>query len=246
MSQAIDRAEVLRELAPSGKLRAAINLGNPILAQKGPAGGDPVGVSVDLARELARRLEQPLELVIFHAAGKVFEALKSESWDVAFLARDPLRAREIEFTAPYVLIEGGYVVRSDSDITAIDQVDRPGVRIAVAMQSAYDLHLSRTLRHADIVRFDSGTSAFDAFARDAMDALAGIKTPLAQLAAADAGLRLLPGRFMVIEQAMAVPKGRAIAHRYVSAFLREMKAAGFVAASLERSGQNAAAAARRR
>src|SRR5207249_4217608 len=136
----------------TGKVRAAINFGNAVLAQKDPATGEPRGVSVDLARELGRRLGVPVELVTFDAAGKVFEAIKAGAWDVAFLAIDPARAAEIAFTAPYVLIEGTYLVRRDSPLRAIDDVDRDGVRIAVGKGAAYDLYLTRTLKHAQLVR----------------------------------------------------------------------------------------------
>ena len=137
--------EVVAELAPTGRLRAAINYGNPVLAQRGP-GGEPRGVSVDLARELARRAGVELEVVPFDAAGKVFEAAKSGSWDIAFLAVDPVRAADIAFTSPYVLIEGSYMVRQDSPLRAPGEVDREGVRVAVGRGSAYDLYLTRTLK----------------------------------------------------------------------------------------------------
>ena len=153
---------VRSELAPSGKLRAAINFGNPVLAQKDPATGEPSGVSVDLARELGRRLGVPVELVTFDAAGKVFDALKTGAWDVAFLAIDPARASEIAFTAPYVVIEGTYLVPADSPLRTIGDVDREGVRVAVGNKSAYDLYLTRTLKaranrsRTDFARSDRG------------------------------------------------------------------------------------------
>ena len=140
------------ELAPTGKLRAAINFGNPVLAQKDPATGEPRGVSVDLARELGRRLGVPVVLVTFDAAGKVFDALKTGSWDIAFMAIDPARAAEIVFTAPYVVIEGTYLVPADSALRTIEDVDRDGVRVAVGNKSAYDLYLTRTLKRAQLVR----------------------------------------------------------------------------------------------
>src|SRR5438876_2859042 len=153
-------AEVVRDLAPTGKLRAAINLGNMVLAQKDPASGEPRGITVDLARELGRRLGLPVELVPFDAAGKVFEALKAGAWDIAFLAIEPVRAAEIAFTAPYVIIEGVYMVPVSSPLRAVDQVDRDGVRIAVNKGSAYDLFLTRTLEHAQLVRGENGVDLF--------------------------------------------------------------------------------------
>src|SRR5262252_8733071 len=131
--------DVLKDLAPTGKLRAAINLGNMVLAQKDPATGQPKGITVDLARELGRRLGLPVELVPFDAAGKVFDALKTGVWDIAFLAIEPVRAAEIAFTAPYVIIEGVYMVPTNSSLRTVQEVDRDGVRIAVNKGSAYDL-----------------------------------------------------------------------------------------------------------
>src|SRR6266568_5375287 len=149
------------ELAPSGKLRAAINFGNPVLAQKDPATGEPRGVSVDLARELGRRLALPVDLIAYDAAGKVVDAVKTGAWDVAFLAIDPERAAEIDFTAPYVVIEGTYAVPADSPLRTIDDVDRDGVRIAVGAKSAYDLYLTRALRHARLVRAPTSPAAIE-------------------------------------------------------------------------------------
>lgn len=228
----------VQTLAPSGVLRAAINFGNPVLAQRDPATGQARGVSVAIARELARRLGTPLELVTFDAAGKVFEALQRNAWDVAFLAIDPKRATEIEFTAPYVIIEGGYAVRNDSPLHAIADVDAPGVRIAVAANSAYDLYLSRTIVHAQIQRASSGEESAAMFDRDRLDVLAGVKSPLAKLAQSRGDLRVMDGRFMAIEQALGVPQARAAGAAYLRAMLEELKAAGFVADELARSGQH--------
>ena len=156
--------EVLKEFAPTGKLRAAINQGNTVLAQKGP-NGEALGITVDLARELAKRLGLELELITFDAAGKVFEALKRGVWDIAFLAVEPVRAAEIDFTAPYVLIEGTYMVPKDSALKKIEDVDKAGVRIAVATGSAYDLYLTRTIKNATLVRAPTGPDALNMFVR---------------------------------------------------------------------------------
>ena len=234
-------ADVARDLAPTGKLRAAINFGNPVLAQRDPASGEARGVSVDLARELARRANVPLEVVPYDAAGKVTGDATSGRWDLAFVARDPERARDIEFTDPYVIIEGGYLVPASSPIQTIDEVDRPGVRIAVSRGSAYDLFLSRgVIKNATFVRGPSPQASIDQFVGERLDALAGVKAALAAYAQTHPGYRVLPGRFMVIEQAMALPRGRPLAARYLSEFLDEMKASGFVAASLKKSGQREA------
>jgi polar amino acid transport system substrate-binding protein len=231
-------AEVRTALAPAGTLRAAINFGNAVLAQKDPATGEARGVSVDIARELASRLGAPLALVTFDAAGKVFEALGSGAWDVAFLAIDPKRAAEIDFTAPYVIIEGSYMVRADSPLRAIEDVDRPGVRIAVGNGSAYELYLSRTIRHAQLVRAATGAESIEQFFRDGLEVAAGVKSPLVRYAQAHAGLRVMDGRFMAIEQAMGAPKGRGAGAAYLRGFVEELKASGFVADALTRHGQH--------
>ncbi len=224
-------------LAPTGILRAAINFGNPVLAQRHPVSGEPGGVSVDLARALGERTGLSVQLVAFDAAGKVFEAIRSGAWDVAFLAIDPERAEEMLFTAPYVIIEGGYLVRLHSPLSSIAQVDQTGMRVAVASKSAYDLHLTRTLKRAEIVRAPTGDEAIAMFLRDGLEVAAGVKGPLLKLASADPRLRVMDGRFMSIEQAMAVPRGRNDAWRYLTGFIEEMKASGFVLQSLQRSGQ---------
>ena len=233
------------ELAPTGKLRAAINFGNPVLAQKDQASGEPRGVSVDLARELGRRLGVPVELVTFDAAGKVFDALKTGEWDIAFLAIDPVRAAEIVFTAPYVVIEGTYLVPADSPLRTIQDVDRDGVRVAVGNKSAYDLYLTRTLKRAQLVRMPTSPAAIDVFLKDKLEAAAGVKQPLLQFAKTHPNVRVMDGRFMAIEQAMGTPKGREAGALYLREFVEEMKASGFVARGLEKSGQGDATVAPR-
>ena len=233
--------DVLKDLAPTGKLRAAINLGNMVLAQKDPATGQPKGITPDLARELGRRLGVPVELVPFDAAGKVFEAVKTGALDVMFLAIEPVRANEIAFTAPYVLIEGVYMVPKDSKIASVADVDRDGIRIGVSKNSAYDLYLTRTLKHATLVRGDNGIALF---VKDKLDAAGGVKQPLVAFAKTNPNVRILDGRFMEIRQAMGTPKGRGdAAARYLGAFIEEMKASGFVADALKRSNQPDAAVA---
>jgi polar amino acid transport system substrate-binding protein len=234
---------IVTELAPKGSLRAAINFGNPVLVQKDPAAGVPRGVSPDLARELAKRLGVPIEYVPFDAAGKVFDALQAGVWDIAFLAIDPARAAGIDFTAPYVVIEGGYVVPANSPLRSIDDVDRAGVRISVAQASAYELYLSRTLKHATLICEQSGEESVDRFLKDRLEALAGVKQPLAAFAKSHPGMRLIPGRFMQIEQAMGTPKGRPAGGRYLRDFVEAMKESGFVAKALAASGQADAAVA---
>ena len=232
-------ADVVKSLAPTGKLRAAINVANPVLVQPNPATGAPGGVTVELARELARRLGVPLEQVVIDGAGKSFEAVKAAACDIGFLAVEPARAAEIDFTAPYVIIEGVYAVRADSAIKSNDDVDRAGVRVAVNKGAAYDLFLTRSLKHATLVRAEE---SFDVFLRDGLEVVAGVKQARGLLREASPGVRLLPGRFMEIQQAMCLPKGREPAPRYLRAFVEEMKASGFVADAIARTRQEAAVA----
>jgi polar amino acid transport system substrate-binding protein len=225
-------SELVKEFAPTGRLRAAINQGNSVLAQKGP-NGEALGVTVDLARELAKRLGVPVELVIFDGAGKAFDALKSRL-DIGFLAIEPVRAAEVDFTAPYVLIEGTYMVPKDSALKKIEDVDAAGVRIGVNKGSAYDLYLSRTLKNATLLRGEDGVALFKT---DKLEAAGGVRQPLEQYARKDTSVRVMDGRFMAIQQAMGMPKGRANAHAYLKDFVEEMKASGFVADALKRSNQ---------
>ena len=236
-------ANVARVLAPGGALRAAINFGNPVLAQRDPDGAEPQGVSAALARELARRLGVPLAFVTFDGAGKVTDALREDAWDVAFLAVDPVRAGTIAFSPPYVIIEGTYLVPRDSAFSSVDDVDRDGVRIAVARGSAYDLHLTRTVERAQLVRYGSGEESLAAFAAGGLDAAGGVRQPLAAFARTHPGVRVLDGRFMTIEQAVAIPKTRAAAAPFVRSFVEEMKRSGFVARALAASGQHDAVVA---
>ena len=236
------RAAAIAELGATGKLRAAINFGNPILASRG-AGGEPRGVSVDLAREAARRLGLEAELVVFESAGSVVEAVKAGRVDLAFVAIDPVRAADMEYTAPYVIIEGAYLVRNDSPLQRNEEVDRPGTRVAVGRGSAYDLFLTRELKSATLVRAPTSPAVTDLFLEQKLDVAAGVKQQLQADAKRVGNVRLLPGRFMVIEQAMGVPKGRLAARPWLSAFVEEMKASGFVAAALQRHGIEGAAVA---
>jgi polar amino acid transport system substrate-binding protein len=236
--------EVLKDLAPTGKLRAAINLGNSVLAQTDAATGKPKGITPDLAHELGRRLGVPVELVAYEAAGKVFGAVKSNAWDIAFVAIEPVRAAEIEFTAPYVIIEGTYMVPKESALKAIADVDRPGVRIAVGVGSAYDLYLTRTIKNATIVRAATGggRAMIDMFINDKLEVAAGVKQPLVAYAADHPDVRVMDGHFMEIQQAMGTPKGRLAGAQYLRAFVEEMKVSGFVADAIKRSHQSAAVA----
>ncbi|MEU5215277.1 transporter substrate-binding domain-containing protein [Streptomyces sp. NPDC020807] len=225
------------DLAPTGTLRASVNLGNPVLAQGTPDA--PSGITVDLAREIGARLGLPVELLCFDAARKSFDAMAEGRADLCFLAVDPAREKEVAFTAPYVVIEGVYAVPRDSALTTVDEVDAPGVRIGVKRGSAYDLFLSRSLAHATVVRGEEGV---DVFRAEGLEAGAGIRQPMTAYAAAHAEhVRLVEGRFMEIRQAVGTTVGRAPG---TVAFLRdtveELKANGFVADALRRAGQDPA------
>jgi len=234
--------EAVRDLAPSGKLRAAINFGNPVLAYK-DANGRPSGVSVDLALELGTRLGVPVEIIPFDAAGKVTAAAKSGVWDIAFVAIDPARGQDMEQSPPYVVIEGAYMVRENSNIKSNDEVDRSGNRVVVGRGSAYDLFLTRAIKQAQLVRTDSSAIVVEHFMRENLEVAAGVKQQLEADAKKTPGVRLLPGRFMVINQAMASQKGKTAGAQYVSDFIEEMKASGFVAKALERHSIQGAAVA---
>ena len=237
-------SEVVAAFTPTGKLRASINLGNPILANTDPATGAPCGVSVDLAREFARRLGVGIELVVFDAAGKSVQAVTDEQADIGFFAIDPLRGAGIAFTAAYVLIEGCYLVRDASPLRDNEEVDRAGHTVMVGKGSAYDLFLTRELKAATILRSPTSPTVVDTFVAQRADVAAGVKQQLEADAHRLGGLRLLPGRFMVIQQAMGLPKSRgAAAAACLAAFVEEMKASGFVAAALARHGIEGASVA---
>jgi polar amino acid transport system substrate-binding protein len=231
--QALPSVDIVKEIAPSGTLRAAINFGNPILANKS-ANGEPFGVSVDMARELGRRLGVPVELVIFTAAGKVVESVKAAQVDVAFVAIDPVRGADMGQTPAYVMIEGAYMVASDSAIKTNAEVDRPGNRIVVGLGSAYDLYLTRELKAASLVRSPSSPTVLDMMVAQKLEVAAGVKQQLQMDARRIPNMRLLDGRFMVINQAMGLPKGRDRALGFLSEFVADMKNSGFVAQALAR------------
>ncbi|GAB3935113.1 transporter substrate-binding domain-containing protein [Kribbella albertanoniae] len=191
------------DLAPTGVLRASINLGNPVLAQGTPA--EPRGVTVDIAREIARRLDVQLELICFDAARKSFEAMTTGQADICFLAIDPARAGQVAFTAPYLAIEGVFVVPQDSGLKAVADVDATGIRVGVKEGSAYDLYLTRTLQEATIVRGDEGVEVFRA---EGLEVGAGIRQPVTQWVADHPEYRLIEQPFMQIQQAVGTTKAR--------------------------------------
>lgn len=224
--------DTIAQLAPLGTLRAAINYGNPALAKKDRETGTLSGVSVDLANALAASLGVPLRLLEYSKASGVVEDARTNTWDVAFTGIDPERAKDMDYTAPYLLIEGVYMVREDSAIRSNEDVDRRGHRVAVSRGSAYDLFLTRTLRDAELVRGDDPTRVADMLGEQALDIVAGVKARSEMDAKRIGGLRLLDGNFMEIRQAMAIPKGRTRGAQFLDAFVEAMKASGFVGDAL--------------
>jgi polar amino acid transport system substrate-binding protein len=229
---------IITDLAPDGVLRASINLGNPVLAQGTPAA--PAGVTVDIAREIGARLGVPVELVCFDAARKSLQAMMTGQAGICFLAIEPAREADVAFTAPYVLIEGVFAVPGQSPLATVADVDSPGVRVGVKAGSAYDLFLSRTLRRATVVRGAEGTEVFLAHN---LEVAAGIREPMTEFAGASPAFRLIEGSFMQIRQAVGTAKTkRPETMRFLRDLVEELKATGFVASALRRSGQSAAVA----
>jgi polar amino acid transport system substrate-binding protein len=236
-------SDIVRAFTPTGRLRASINLGNPVLAGRDAAGAAQ-GVSVDLAGRFAERLGVPLELVVFETAGASVDAVTRDEADIGFFAIDPKRGEGIHFTPPYVLIEGCYLVRQDSPLQANEEVDRAGTRVVVGKGSAYDLYLSRELENAQVVHAPSSQAVLHHFLDSGAEVAAGVRQQLEKDAAPIGGLRLLPGRFMVIRQAMGCARGRGeAAAAELARFVEEMKASGFVAHALARHGIQGASVA---
>jgi polar amino acid transport system substrate-binding protein len=223
-------------LARHGVLRAVINLGNPILARRTPEGG-VAGLSVELAGRLASQLGAQLETIVVETAAASVASVAVGEADVGFFAIDPQRGEQLAFTPPYVLIEGSYLVQADSPLQRNEEVDRAGRTVVVGQGSAYDLFLSRELKAATILRAPSSQAVVETFLREGADVAAGVRQQLEADAARLPGLRLLDGRFMVIQQAMACARlrGPAAAAR-LAAFVEDAKASGFVAEAMVRQG----------
>ena len=222
------------ELAPTGKLRVGINYGNFLLVTKDDAKGEYRGIAVDLGRELGRRLGAQVELVAFATAGKLADAVKAGAWDVAFLGNEPQRAGDIAFSPAYLEIEAGYLVPAGSPIKTMAEVDRKGIRIATAVNSAYDLYLSRSLKNATLVRAQGIQASYEIFVKDKLEVLSGLKPRLLTDAQTLPGSRVLEGRFTVVQQSVGTPQGRPTAASYLSEFANDMKKSGFVAQAIAR------------
>lgn len=229
-------ADVRSALAPTGVLRAGVNHSNTLLVNRTSVPGDPAGVAPDLAAALAGRLGVPLVFVSYPSPGLLADGARAGAWDVAFLGAEPTRAHEIDFTSAYAEIDATYLVPPGSPLRAVAEVDRPGIRIAVSRRSAYELYLSRTVRHALLVMAEGIDASYDRFAGEGLDALAGLRPRLAQDAARMAGARVLDGRFTAIQQAIGTPKGRGPAARFLQAFADEIITSGLVGAAIVRHG----------
>lgn len=232
-SPSIDPA-VIAELAPSGTLRAGINLSNFLLVTGKAENGDPVGVSPDMAAEIARRLGAELELVTYPDPGSLADAAERGEWDIGNIGAEPQRAQTIAFTAAYCEIESTYLVPAGSPIASVADVDRPGIRIATKGRAAYGLWLENNLKHAELVRTDSIDSSFDAFVEQGLEALAGLRPRLIADVKRLPGARILDGQFSAVQQAVGTPRGNGAAAAWLAGVVEELKASGFVAGLIEK------------
>ena len=224
------------EIAPTGTLRVGINMANMLLVTDREEDGTPVGVAPDMARELAARLDLPVTLHPYPRPGATADALAQGAVDMVLIADEAERAKTIAFSPAYCEIEATYLVPEGSPLGTIDEVDSPGVRIAVAERAAYDLYLTRTLKEAELVRADGLPGAVELFRAEGLDALAGLRPALTQNAEEIPGSRLLDGRYTTIRQAIGIAPGRREAADSVADFCREARRSGFVAKLLERHG----------
>src|SRR5688572_13583711 len=230
-----DSTSVTRsELAPTGTLRVALNMSNFLLTATDQATGEPRGVAADLGGELAQRLGVPVQLLPYPNPGVLADAATTGVWDVGFIGAEPQRADVIDFTPAYVEIEATYLVPPGSPLQTIAEVDRPGIRIAAPARSAYELHLSRTLKFAELVRDEGADNTFKRFVADRLDALAGLRPRLVIDQAAMPGSSILDGRFHAVQQAAGTPKGRPAGAQYLRAFIEDVKATGLVARLIEK------------
>jgi len=230
----IDSA-MISSFVPTGTLRVGINLGNPILANENPQTHELYGITIDIAHEIGKRLSLPVKLTPFKTAGNTVDAVKSGEIDLVFVATDPVRGADISYTPPYIQIEGAYMVKTNSPIHENDQVDAISNEIVVGKGSAYDLYLSREIKNATLLRAASSQAVVDDFMSGKGNVAAGVKQQLESDAKRYEGLRMLPGRFMVINQAIGIPKARPKYEQtttYLSDLITQLKQSGFVAKSM--------------
>jgi polar amino acid transport system substrate-binding protein len=228
--------EIVSQLAPSGTLRAGINMANALLVTGSTAAGEPTGVSPDMAREIAARLGVAVSYVPFDSPSQVAEAAGNDAWDIALIAAEPARAESIAFSAAYVEIEATYLVPESSSFRSAADVDRPGTRIAVSAGTAYDLYLARSLKHAELQRTDGQAGAVELFVTEKLDALAGLRPALTRGIEKLPGTRILEGRFTAVQQAIGTKPGNLAAAAFLQKFVAEAKASGLVARLIERHG----------
>ena len=226
--------EAAKELAPTGTLRAAINMSNFLLVTGKTATGEPDGVSPDMARELAKRLSVDLELLQYKTPGEISDDAGKDIWDIGNIGAEPKRAEKIDFTAAYCEIQSTYMVPPGSEITSLDQVDQKGVRIAVSARSAYDLWLERNIKNAELVRVDGIDASFDIFIEKKLEALAGLRPRLINDVERVPGAKILEGQFTAVQQAMGCTRGQDIGARFLKEFVEEMKSTGFVGHLIEK------------
>jgi polar amino acid transport system substrate-binding protein len=224
------------ELAPSGKLRVGINHSNFLLVNPGSPHGAPKGIAPDLALELGKRMGVPIEYVSFDGAGKTADAIRDAAVDVGFIASEAERASVIEFSSAYLELPATYLVPAGSPLRSLADVDRQGVRIAISNRSAYDLYLTRTLKHAQLVRVEGIPASVKLFTDQKLEALAGLKPGLLAEAQKLPGSRLLDGHFTAVQQSIGVPKKRAAAAKYLVDFVEDAKRSGLVAQLVEKHG----------
>ena len=226
--------QVVKELAPTGKLRAGINMSNFLLVTGKAENGDPQGVSPEMAAEVARRLGVSLQLVPFPSPGQLADAVDDDVWDIGNIGAEPQRAEKIAFTAAYCEIEATYLVPAGSPIQSIDDVDKPGVKISVTGRSAYGLWLENNIRQAELVRTDTLDSSFEKFVEDKLDVLAGLKPRLLTDVEKLPGARILDGKFSAVQQAIGTPRKNAAAAKWLADFVEEAKASGLVQRFIEK------------
>lgn len=225
-----------RQLTPTGTLRAGINMGNFLLVTGRTAEGDPDGVAPDMARAIAVRLGVPLSLIPFGTPGELGDAVDANVWDIGLIGAEPQRAERIEFTAPYAEIEATYLVRAGSSIRTVDEVDRPGVRIAVSPRSAYGLWLERNIRHATLVPVEGSDRVFDRFVAEDVEVMAALRPGLLEDVKRLPGARVLDGHFSVVQQAVGTPKANVAGAAFLRAFVEEARTSGFVASLIAKHG----------
>ncbi len=228
--------DIVSELAPSGTIRAGINMANTLLVTGSTAAGEPTGVSPDMAYEIAGRLGVAVSYVPFASPSEVADAAGSDAWDIALIAAEPARAESIAFSAAYVEIEATYLVPENSSLRLVEDVDRPGMRIAVSAGTAYDLYLTRSLKHAELQRTKSMTGAVDLFVTEKLDALAGLRPALNRQIEELPDTRILEGRFTAVQQAIGTKLENVVAAAFLQRFVAEAKASGLVARLIERHG----------